>query len=696
MFDFNTEFGSKLFNDTVMKQRLRPEIYDAVCKIRDEGMAWDPAVADEVAEAMKNWAMELGATHYVHWFSPLTGTNSGRHDSFLDGSDKNGKPIIKFSGKLLSKGESDASSFPSGGLRSTFEARGYTVWDVTSPCYVQGTTLYIPTAFAAFTGEALDQKTPLLRSTQAVNKQVTKVMNLLGFDDIKSVKPTVGAEQEYFLVDKEYYSKRLDIKITGRTIFGAKPPKGQEMCNHYYGSTKDRVRDYMRDVDRQLWELGVPSKTEHNEAAPGQFEMACVYTDANIACDHNQIVMNILRKTSVKHNLACLLHEKPFVGINGSGKHNNYSLATNTGENLLSPGANPEENIKFLITLAAFIKGVDEHADLLRLSAAVSGNDYRLGAHEAPPAIISIYLGDYLQSVLEKISLGQNAHIEEHHKQMNLGAKVLSSFELDENDRNRTSPFAFTGSKFEFRMVGSSQPIGFVNTVINAMVAVSMKEFAAQLATADDKIAKAYEIVGDVYKKHSRVIFNGNGYSDEWVKEAEKRGLPNIRSTVDAIPVMIKPENIEFFAKAHTYSEAECYSRYEILLENYVKTITVELNTALEMVNRLYLPAGAKYLGKLAKGNYFAMQTGYMSQASSRHQQQIAKMVDEIADCTQKLTQNFEAALREKEITDKAKALYCALRDDLGALRKSVDNLETFMPKEEWPTPSYTDLLFYL
>ena len=468
------------------------------------------------------------------------------------------------------------------------------------------------------------------------------------------------------------------------------------MCNHYYGSTKDRVRDYMRHVDRQLWELGVPSKTEHNEAAPGQFEMACVYTDANIACDHNQIVMNILRKTSVKHNLACLLHEKPFVGINGSGKHNNYSLATNTGENLLSPGANPEENIKFLITLAAFIKGVDEHADLLRLSAAVSGNDYRLGAHEAPPAIISIYLGDYLQSVLEKISLGQNAHIEEHHKQMNLGAKVLSSFELDENDRNRTSPFAFTGSKFEFRMVGSSQPIGFVNTVINAMVAVSMKEFAAQLATADDKIAKAYEIVGDVYKKHSRVIFNGNGYSDEWVKEAEKRGLPNIRSTVDAIPVMIKPENIEFFAKAHTYSEAECYSRYEILLENYVKTITVELNTALEMVNRMYLPAGAKYLGKLAECNHFGYKTGVLSQASIRHQKQIAKMVDEIADCTQKLTQNFEAALREKEITDKAKALYCALRDDLGALRKAVDTLETFMPKEEWPTPSYTDLLFYL
>lgn len=695
MFDFDKDFGCKLFSDTVMKQRLRPEIYEAVRKIRDEGMAWDPAVADEVAEAMKNWAMELGATHFVHWFSPLTGTNSGRHDSFLDGS-KDGKPIIKFSGKLLSKGESDASSFPSGGLRSTFEARGYTVWDVTSPCYVMGTTLYIPTAFAAFTGEALDQKTPLLRSTQAVNKQVTKVMNLLGFDDIKSVRPTVGAEQEYFLVDKEYYAKRLDIKITGRTIFGAKPPKGQEMCNHYYGSTKDRVRDYMRDVDRQLWELGVPSKTEHNEAAPGQFEVACVYSDANIACDHNQIVMNILRKTSVKHNLACLLHEKPFVGINGSGKHDNYSLATNTGENLLSPGENPEENIKFLITLAAFIKGVDEHADLLRLSAAVSGNDYRLGAHEAPPAIISIYLGDYLQGILHKISLGENAHSEEHHKQMNLGAKVLSSFELDENDRNRTSPFAFTGSKFEFRMVGSSQPIGFVNTVINALVAVSMKEFAAELEKADDKIAKAYEIVGDVYKKHGRVIFNGNGYSEEWVKEAEKRGLPNINCTIDAIPTIIKPENIEFFIKAHTYSEAECHARYEILLENYVKTITVELNTALEMVNRLYLPAGAKYLGKLAEGNHFGYKTGVLCQAAIRHQKQIAKLVDEISEHTQKLTESFDAALAQNDKMEVAKGLYFALRDDLGNLRKEVDTLEMYMPKDEWPTPSYTDLLFYL
>lgn len=695
MFDFDKDFGSKLFSDSVMKQRLKPETYEAVRKIRDEGMVWDANVADEVADAMKQWAMELGATHFVHWFSPLTGTNSGRHDSFLDGS-CDGKPIIKFSGKLLSKGESDASSFPSGGLRSTFEARGYTVWDVTSPCYVMGTTLYIPTAFAAFTGEALDQKTPLLRSVQAVDKQTVKVMQLLGFDEIKSVSPTVGAEQEYFLVDKEYYSKRLDIKITGRTLFGAKPPKGQEMCNHYYGSTKDRVRDYMRDVDHQLWELGVPAKTEHNEVAPGQFELACVYSNANIACDHNQIVMNVLRKTSVKHNLACLLHEKPFIGINGSGKHDNYSLATNTGENLLNPGENPENNIKFLITLAAFIKGVDEHADLLRLSAAVSGNDYRLGAHEAPPAIISIYIGDHLQGILSNISSGDFKHRKEEHKKMNLGAKVLSSFELDENDRNRTSPFAFTGSKFEFRMVGSSQPIGFVNTVVNALVAESMKEFAKELEKADDKISKAYEIVGEVYKKHNRVIFNGNGYSQQWVEEAERRGLPNINCTIDAIPAIIKQENIDFFEKSHIYSAAECHARYEILLENYIKTITVEINTALEMVNRLYLPAGAKYLGKLAKINYYSMQTGVISQAANRHQQEIAHLVDDVSTLTKQLETAFETALHKQDNMEKAKGLHSALMSDLGALRAKVDTLETNMPKDQWPTPDYTDLLFYL
>ena len=697
MFKFEESYGSKVFNDSVMKERLSPNTYEAVRKIKEEGMVWDSAVADEVADAMKNWAMEQGATHYVHWFSPLTGTNSGRHDSFLDGNDKNGKPIIKFSGKLLAKGESDASSFPSGGLRSTFEARGYTVWDVTSPCFIIDTTLYIPTAFCAFTGEALDQKTPLIRSSQAVGKQTLKVLHLLGYNDVKSVKPTVGAEQEYFLIDKKFYSNRLDVKITGRTIFGAKPPKGQEMGTHYYGSTKERVRDYMRAVDKKLWQLGVPAKTEHNEVAPGQFEIACVYSDANIACDHNQIVMDVLRKMSVKHDLACLLAEKPFNGINGSGKHNNYSIATDTGENLLNPGSNPESNIKFLLTLSAFIRGVDEHADLLRLSAAVSGNDYRLGAHEAPPAIISIYLGEYIQDILEKISNGEiTSTDEEHHKKMNLGAKVLPMFDLDENDRNRTSPFAFTGSKFEFRMVGSSQPIGFVNTVINSMIAVTMEDFANQLSTADDKIKKAYEIVADTYKNHKRIIFNGNGYSEEWVKEAEKRGLPNLKSTIDAIPVITKPENIEFFEKAKTYSKNECIARYEILYENYIKTVNVELNTALEMVNRLYIPAGIKYLGSLAQYNHFGLQSGITSQTSINRQKEISVLVDEISELTHKLEKSHNIANSIEKIEDKAKAMYNALHTDLYNLRNKVDTLEGKMPKEDWPTPDYTDLLFYL
>ncbi len=697
MFKFEESYGSKVFNDCVMKERLSKNTYEAVRKIKEEGIGWNSDVADEVADAMKNWAMEQGATHYVHWFSPLTGTNSGRHDSFLDGNDENGKPIIKFSGKLLAKGESDASSFPSGGLRSTFEARGYTVWDVTSPCFIIDTTLYIPTAFCAFTGEALDQKTPLIRSSQSVGKQTLKVLHLLGYNDVKSVKPTVGAEQEYFLIDKKFYSNRLDVKITGRTIFGAKPPKGQEMGTHYYGSTKERVRDYMREVDKKLWQLGVPAKTEHNEVAPGQFEIACVYSDANIACDHNQIVMDVLRKMSVKHDLACLLAEKPFNGINGSGKHNNYSLATDTGENLLNPGSNPESNIKFLLTLSAFIRGVDEHADLLRLSAAVSGNDYRLGAHEAPPAIISIYLGEYIQDILEKISNGEITSTEiEHHKKMNLGAEVLPMFDLDENDRNRTSPFAFTGSKFEFRMVGSSQPIGFVNTVINSMIAVTMEDFANQLSGADDKIKKAYEIVADTYKNHKRIIFNGNGYSEEWVKEAEKRGLPNIKSTIDAIPVITKPENIEFFEKSKTYSKSECIARYEILYENYIKTVNVELNTALEMVNRLYIPAGIKYLGKLAKYNHFGIKSGITSQTSISRQKEISTLVDEISELTHKLEKSHNTANSIEKIEEKAKAMYNALHTDLYNLRNKVDILEGKMPKEDWPTPDYTDLLFYL
>ena len=694
--DFSTTFGSKLFNDRVMRERLSQNTYEAVRKIRDEGMIWDPNVADEVAEAIKNWALEQGATHYVHWFSPLTGTNSGRHDSFLDGVTKEGKAILNFSGKLLTRGESDASSFPSGGLRSTFEARGYTVWDVTSPCFVLGTTLYIPTAFCAFNGEALDQKTPLLRSTQAVNKQTLRVLHALGFTDIKSVKPTMGAEQEYFLVDKKLFDQRLDLKLCGRTIFGEKAPKGQEMVAHYYGSTKEKVRQFMRELDLQLWELGVPSKTEHNEAAPGQFEVACVFSEANTACDHNQIVMDCLKKVSLKHGMACLLYEKPFADINGSGKHNNYSLATNTGENLLKPGDDPKNNIKFLITLAAFIKGVDEHGDLLRLAATTPGNDFRLGGHEAPPAIVSMFLGSYLQGILEDIASGNKDGAKNLSNEVLLGAKALPLLHKDENDRNRTSPFAFTGSKFEFRMVGSTQPLGFVNAVINAIVAVSMREFAHELELADDKMAKAYEIVGEVYKNHKRIIFNGNGYSKEWVMEAQSLGLPNHDCTIKAIPAIIKPENIAFFIKAKTLTEAECHSRYTVMFDNYIKTINVELNTAVEMVEKQIIPAGISYVSKLAKGNYYCEQAGTVSQTAVKTQRDIANIVDDIADSCEELKAAQSKAFSEDSIEKQAEKLYYAASVTLCELRKKVDKLESLMPKDKWPMPTSTDLLFYL
>ncbi|MEG1782346.1 MAG: glutamine synthetase III [Oscillospiraceae bacterium] len=693
--DFEGIFGSKLFNDKMMKERLSANAYESLRKVRDEAMIWDPAVADEVADAIRTWALEQGATHFVHWFSPLTGTNSGRHDSFLDGVDKEGKPIINFSGKLLSKGESDASAFPSGGLRSVFEARGYTIWDATSPCFVIGTTLYIPTAFAAFTGEALDQKTPLLRSTQAVNKQALRVFHALGFKELTSVKPTMGAEQEYFLVDKDAFDKRLDLKITGRTIFGAKPPKGQELADHYYGSTKEKVRDFMREVDQRLWELGVPAKTEHNEAAPGQFELACVYSSANIACDHNQIVMDILRKTALKHNMACLIYEKPFIGINGSGKHNNYSLATNEGENLLNAGKEPEKNIKFLITLAAFIKGVDEHADLLRLSASTAGNDFRLGAHEAPPAVISMYLGDNLVNILEDIAGNKVPH-DVVKKDLLMGAKSLPLLTIDENDRNRTAPFAFNGTKFEFRMVGSSQPLGFVNTVINSLVAISFRDFAKELENCGNPTEKAYEIVGREYLAHKRVIYNGNGYAPEWLEEAARRGLPNFDCTIKTFPSMISEENIAFFKRAKALTDVECHSRYEIMLDTYIKTINIELNVAEEMVEKEIIPAAISYAGKLAKGNYYSEQAGTVSSTAVKTQRELSELIDKIADACDEMKVLRDKAVAKSSPEEKAEALYYTSRDKLSALREKVDHLETMMPKDKWPMPDYTDLLFYL
>ncbi len=691
---FTENFGTKVFNDKLMKERLSNNTYESLRKVRDEGMIWDQAVADEVANAIRTWAMELGATHFVHWFSPLTGVNSGRHDSFLDGTTEEGAPVISFSGKMLTRGESDASSFPSGGIRSTFEARGYTIWDATSPCYVVGTTLYIPTAFAAFTGEALDQKTPLLRTNQAVNKQTLRVLHALGYNDVKWVKPTLGAEQEYFLVDKAMFDKRLDLKIAGRTIFGAMPSKGQELEDHYYGSTQGKVREFMRDVDKQLWELGVPSKTEHNEVAPGQFEIACVYSTVNVTCDHNQIVMDTLRKTALRHDMACLLNEKPFAGINGSGKHNNYSLSTSTGVNLLNPGKNPSTNIPFLITLAAFLKGVDEHADLIRLSAAVAANDHRLGASEAPPAIISMYLGEALEHVLEGI--GKDEEEEQAGKDLLLGAKSLPLLQLDENDRNRTSPFAFTGSKFEFRMVGSTQALGFVNTIINACVAISMREFARELEAAENPKEKALEIVSNVYNKHKRIIFNGNGYSQEWVEEAQRRGLPNLDSTIKAIPAIIKPENIAFLKRAKALTEVECHARYEIMFETYVKTINIELNVAREMLSQEIVPAAIKYLGELSKANYYLAKTNTSNKTALDAQNALAKTVDSLHEQCISLREGHAQAMAIDKIEDKAAKLFDLSRNNLAALRKEVDALEQIMPKDTWPMPSYTDLLFSL
>lgn len=695
--DFDGVFGAKVFNDSVMKERLSNNAYESIRKVRDEAAIWDTRYADEIAEAIKVWAMEQGATHFLHWHSPLTGTNSGRHDSFLDGIDEKGKPIINFSGKQLTKAESDGSSFPSGGLRSTFEARGYTIWDTTSPCFVIGSTLYIPTAFAAFTGEALDYKTPLLRTSQALNKQAVRLFKAMGFEDITYVKPTMGAEQEYFLVDRDLFDKRLDLRITGRTIFGAAPAKGQELEDHYYGNTMEKVRSFMKDVDQQLWELGVPAKTEHNEVAPGQFELACVYTYANISCDHNQIVMDILKKTALRHGLVCLMYEKPFAGVNGSGKHNNYSLVTNQGENLLNPTKTPEKNIKFLITLAAFIKGVDEHADLLRLSATTHGNDFRIGASEAPPAIVSMFLGSPLQSVLEALEAG---HIDQHEnfsKDILLGSKALPMLTVDEDDRNRTSPFAFTGFKFEFRMVGSSQPLGFVNTIINALVTVAFRDFAKEIESCEgDKIERAYGIVAREYHNHKRILFNGNGYSQEWVEEAERRGLPNLDRTVKAIPAIIKPENIEFFKRSKALTEVEAYSRYNVLYTRYIQKTNIELNVAKEMVEKQIIPAAISYCGELAKVNYYCEKAGTISSISVKTQREIATLTDEIADLCDTMVRNHQEAMSVEKMEDRAEALRLVSENDLSALRAKVDKLETIMPKDKWPMPTYTDLFFDL
>ena len=687
-------FGCNAFDDRVMRQRLPLDVYESLRRIRDDGCAWDPKVADAVADAMKDWAIELGATHYIHWFSPMTGVGSGKHDSFIDGTHA-GQPIIKFNGKMLSKGESDASSFPSGGLRATFEARGYTTWDPTSPAFVLGTTLYIPTAFCAYTGEALDQKTPVLRSNQALNKQCLRVLRALGDTTTVSVQPTVGAEQEYFLVDKALFDQRLDLKVAGHTLLGAKPPKGQEMEDHYYGSINERVRAFMRELDDELWALGVPAKTEHNEVAPGQYELASVYATANIACDHNQIMMELMRKVALRHGMACLLHEKPFAGINGSGKHNNWSLVTSGGRNLLEPTDDPASNLSFLVFLCAVLTAVDDYADLLRLSATCPGNEFRLGGGEAPPAIISVFLGEPLEKMMAEIAAGHTPGRSEPAPLLT-GVKSLPLLMLDDNDRNRTSPFAFTGNKFEFRMVGSSQSIGLANAVLGAAVADVLRNFADRLEAAYDKSACVYTLVKETYQQHSRIIFNGNNYSYEWASEARRRGLPNLPTMVDAAEAFVDEKNIRMFERTHVFTAAECRSRHEIMLENYAKTIRIDAAVMQEMVNRSILPAALAELGKVSETALRLQKLEMPCAAASSAVKELATLADRTAELAAQLGKALANIPHNGDARETACAYRALAAEEMARLRCAVDQLEEAMPEAAWPIPGYSDLLFDL
>ncbi len=691
-------FGVHCFDDRVMQERLSHEVYESLRKIRDEGMKWNPLVADVVADAMKDWALELGATHYIHWFTPMTGTSAGKHDSFLDNV-HGGEPVIRFSGKLLSKGESDASSFPTGGLRSTFEARGYTTWDPTSPAFILGTTLYIPTAFCGYSGEALDEKTPLLRSMQVLNKQAMRVLKALGDTQTVSVGATVGAEQEYFLIDKELLDKRLDLKICGKTLLGAKPPKGQELEDHYYGSISERVRRFMRELDDELWRVGVPAKTEHNEVAPGQYELANIFASANIASDHNQITMELMRKVALRHGLVCLLHEKPFAGVNGSGKHNNWSLMTNTGKNLLDAGDNPVENREFLVFLCAVLAAVDSYADLVRLSASCPGNDDRLGANEAPPAVISVFLGDPLTQLLKSVARG-HAYEMGSRGQLQTGVKSLPQLEMDDNDRNRTSPFAYTSNKFEFRMVGSSQSISFANTVLNTAVADKLSGFADLLEKAGTHTGALEEVVATIvhttWDDHGRIVFNGNNYAAEWRDEARQRGLADISSTVEATNALLREENLAMLERNKVLSRSECYSRYEILMEHYTKTTCIAAVTLLEMARRSILPAACLWLSEMAAAQAHVVTAG----ASNVYISESTFALSSAIDACSQAADMLEKVLGKTESVEDTKlagqAAYSLTKHEMDTLRLCCDKLEAMMPENRWPIPGYSSLLYDL
>ncbi len=686
-------FGSMVFDDNTMKARLPKETYKAMKKTIQDGKRLDIAVANVVANAMKDWAVENGATHYTHWFQPMTGITAEKHDSFISPtSDSN--VIMEFSGKELVKGESDASSFPSGGLRATFEARGYTAWDPTSYAFIKEGVLFIPTAFCSYGGEALDKKTPLLRSMEAISKQTVRILKLFG-QEVTSVKTTVGPEQEYFLIDKELFDQRKDLKFTGRTLFGAKPPKGQEMDDHYFGTIKPRVAAFMKELDEELWKLGILAKTEHNEAAPAQHELAPIFVTTNIATDHNQLIMELMQKVARKHGMVCLLHEKPFAGVNGSGKHNNWSLSTNKGVNLLEPGETPYENAQFLLFLCAVIKAVDNYQDLLRFSVATAGNDHRLGANEAPPAIVSMFLGDELNEILEAIE-NDTAYDAKEKVQMKVGVHVLPRFPKDTTDRNRTSPFAFTGNKFEFRMLGSASSISGANIVLNTAVAESLKSYADRLENVDNFEEALHALIKKTIKDHKRIIFNGNGYDDEWVKEAEKRGLYNLPTTPDCLPCLIADKNVELFENHKVFNRTELESRYEIYLETYCKTINIEAMTMIDMVNKDILPAISAYTKQLcetmiAKKNAFAFADCTYEEKTA---EKLSKLTTEIFERVAKLTKDSEKVKTVSLASEKAEMYKSVIIADMKNLRESVDEAELCVCEKYWPYPTYQKLLF--
>ncbi|MBQ8146926.1 MAG: glutamine synthetase III [Clostridia bacterium] len=685
-------FGSMVFNDEVMKERLPEDVYKSLQNTIQNGKHLDLSLANVVASAMKDWAIEKGATHYTHWFQPMTGITAEKHDSFISPKD-NSTVIMEFKGKELVRGEPDASSFPSGGLRATFEARGYTAWDPTSYAFIKGKTLCIPTAFCSYGGEALDKKTPLLRSMEVLGKAAIKIVHLFGNEDVTQVRTTVGPEQEYFLIDKDLYYKRPDLVYTGRTLFGAMPPKGQELDDHYFGSIKPRVKAYMLELDEELWKLGVFAKTEHNEVAPSQHELAPVFTTTNLATDHNQLTMELMQRVAKKHGFVCLLHEKPFDGVNGSGKHNNWSLSTNTGVNLLEPGETPSENAQFLLFLCAVIKAVDEYQDLLRISVASAGNDHRLGANEAPPAVVSMFLGDELSAVLDALEKDEK-YTGKEKEQMRVGVHILPKFPKDTTDRNRTSPFAFTGNKFEFRMLGSSASIADTNTVINTAVTQVLNEFYEILSVAEDFNSALHNLIRETVRCHKRILFNGNGYDDRWLEEAEKRGLSNLKSTPDAIEHLIDEKNVKLFVQNKVFSEKEIKARFDIMLENYTKVINIEALTMIDMAKKSIIPAVAKYTRKLAEGITLKNGLGIDALYETKVASKLSALNSEAYEITERLEKEVYEANLEKNVVKNARLHEERVLSTMNALRMVVDEMETLTAKEYWPMPNYSELLF--